>query len=1219
MGTLYLAANYIDVMGSIGLHYGHLQIVYDPGNGGAPLEIEVQAPYSADTWQEFPTFSFAPIRNHTLSENTPNYLDSAKTESVILATGEQADTLWSELQEIHNLFMDANTDYLYGLGQNSNSYAASLLWMVGIDINSYLADVTPPAVSGPDPALLAIIDRYPDWTPDELTLWGAAAQYLVTGNPAFYQAFPGADRNILESGYGILGDIAMNIHLSLTGADDFLRTGDGEDSIDGGSGDDILISGDANDTLIGGGGNDILFGQSGNDTADYSGDRGAGAAGLTAIVGGFSGAAAEQLYGTDNIIGVVDGYGGVDLVIEVENLIATDYDDIVSFSAGFATSNGPSLALEGGDNTEKGDSLVFSDSDVAVEIDLSASFGTDTLGRINLSLTGFENIEGSDFDDLLTGDDGANVIRGGLGADVIDAGGGEDRIYFDEFDLAAYGGTGFDWGIYEGSGQVSINGDTMSLELLVGGTGNDTLAGASSIEVSSTPLTLTINWDREISEGYFWEDREHIAWSDASTRIIDYSGFVIVSGGDGDDTLFSRGLGLLDDDDFSDPPSHSTLRELDGARTLLLGGDGFDTYMISPGTGGFYASFINEIYDRDGCGRIMVGDIDLGQLFYNKGDLWGGSPVNQAFYVANSRLQSGYYDLRVPTNLATSAHIKCGYIGSDLLLQVEFSYPTFVPEAGVGLAYTGLVIRDFTPGDFGINLYGYYSTELLGAPGGLSIPTVTDLEIGGTDGDDDLAGDSANNTLMGRDGDDLIDGGEGRDIIISGQGSDRLTGGAGGDRFIFLTGDGDDMILDLDPTEDALEIDGVAIADLNQLPAGVIGQTSGLNYVLSYGNGDSITLVFTPALAAAYPALFGAVDDDLIGTAQDDILDPGAGNDTVTGGDGNDTIIYTSGNDLIRGGTLNHGSDTLDLTRYSANEVIFGVVNEGDVTIETPDGLITLERQAYYSIGNQNANIEQIVFADAALGEQDILNRVITDHVTGGDDVIYGTRRNDTIDGGTGNDTMIGGAGQDNYYVDSPGDVVIELANGGTADRVSSPFDWILGDNIERLILSGSAAVNGTGNALGNILDGNGAANLLSGLNGDDDLRGHGGNDTLDGGNGNDLLDGHLGHDVLIGGTGADVFRFRSIHWGTDTIADFNALDGGAHEGDVMRFEGLLTGTFAYLGDGAFTGGSDNSEARVDGDRVLVDTDGNGVSDITVLLTGLTSASQITADDFQFL
>jgi len=113
------------------------------------------------------------------------------------------------------------------------------------------------------------------------------------------------------------------------------------------------------------------------------------------------------------------------------------------------------------------------------------------------------------------------------------------------------------------------------------------------------------------------------------------------------------------------------------------------------------------------------------------------------------------------------------------------------------------------------------------------------------------------------------------------------------------------------------------------------------------------------------------------------------------------------------------------------------------------------------------------------------------------------------------------------------------------------------------------------------------------------------------------VLQGNGGNDLLNGGAGADTFVFvTALGNGIDTVADFNALDGGAAEGDRFEFRGLQVGTFAWLGTDAFTGGLDHSEARVQGNQLLVDTDGSGVADITITLTGLTNANQLSALDF---
>lgn len=99
---------------------------------------------------------------------------------------------------------------------------------------------------------------------------------------------------------------------------------------------------------------------------------------------------------------------------------------------------------------------------------------------------------------------------------------------------------------------------------------------------------------------------------------------------------------------------------------------------------------------------------------------------------------------------------------------------------------------------------------------------------------------------------------------------------------------------------------------------------------------------------------------------------------------------------------------------------------------------------------------------------------------------------------GTGNDTMDGGSGNNTYYVDNTGDVVTESANQGI-DVVNNSIAYTLGANVENLTLTGSSTINGTGNALDNILTGNSANNMLIGNAGNDTyvFGLNGGNDTV--------------------------------------------------------------------------------------------------------------------------
>lgn len=176
-------------------------------------------------------------------------------------------------------------------------------------------------------------------------------------------------------------------------------------------------------------------------------------------------------------------------------------------------------------------------------------------------------------------------------------------------------------------------------------------------------------------------------------------------------------------------------------------------------------------------------------------------------------------------------------------------------------------------------------------------------------------------------------------------------------------------------------------------------------------------------------------------------------------------------------------------------------------------------------------------------------------------DTISGLGGSDTLDGGAGADRLVGGLGDDVYVVDAS-DVVVELAGEGS-DLVQAAFSYSLGAGLERLTLTGSQNVNGTGNELANVLTGNSGANILSGLAGHDQLNGAGGNDNLEGGDGNDTLAGGSGNDTLTGGAGIDLFlgdagKDRFV-FGKGTAHDDRLQDFA--KGDLIELQGYSAGS----------------------------------------------------------
>jgi Ca2+-binding RTX toxin-like protein len=230
--------------------------------------------------------------------------------------------------------------------------------------------------------------------------------------------------------------------------DDRLTGNSGANSIDGGMGDDVVagLSGD-----------DALTGGQGIDTVTYANSVTGVAASLT--TGTASGAGDDQLVG-------------------FENLVGSPFDDVLGGDAG-------ANDLQGGPGV---DTVTFAASPRPVSADLTAGLAG---GSGADRLSGFEDVVGSPFDDLLTGDAGPNSIQGGAGNDtvaghggndVLDGGAGVDTASFAAATRAVTASLAAGTAAGDGAdlllGFENLRGSTFA-DVLTGNAGPNTLSGGS--------------------------------------------------------------------------------------------------------------------------------------------------------------------------------------------------------------------------------------------------------------------------------------------------------------------------------------------------------------------------------------------------------------------------------------------------------------------------------------------------------------------------------------------------------------------------------------------------------------------------------------------------------------------------------------------------------------------------------------------------------------------
>ena len=307
---------------------------------------------------------------------------------------------------------------------------------------------------------------------------------------------------------------------------------------------------------------------------------------------------------------------------------------------------------------------------------------------------------------------------------------------------------------------------------------------------------------------------------------------------------------------------------------------------------------------------------------------------------------------------------------------------------------------------------------------------------------------------------DVIFGSSQNDTIAAGRGDDEVRGGAGNDTFIYVRGDGRDVIQDTSGT-DVLKISGYTptemrvrrpVSDRNEIVLTFEGTQDEivLRYDASFNGVDSV--MFGDGTAFTRDQLFAQTigqgtdyEDELAGSAGDDTLEGGKGDDLLMGDAGVDTYIFRrgDGHDIISEAGSRFDLNKLVLPDHlpagvtairvedSPNDVVLRLGGGDEIVLE--DALNT----SFFSSGR----IKLIEFANGVTWTTAELQAVVDHSLTPtGPLVIQGTSGSDTLTGTSADELYDGGDNNDNGVNDR---FIYAVGGGRDTIRVAGQIDSV--------------------------------------------------------------------------------------------------------------------------------------------------------------------------------
>jgi Ca2+-binding RTX toxin-like protein len=946
-----------------------------------------------------------------------------------------------------------------------------------------------------------------------------------TGNDTYYVDAAGdvVNENANEGIDTVISSISYNIsakpyieNITLTGSVALNATGNtAANKLAGNAGSNSLSGGDGNDTLNGMGGTDTLNGGTGNDVyiVDTTTDT------------------ITDASGTDTVQSSVTFSLAALGAIERLTLTGTAaINGTGNALANTVTGNAAANVIDGGSGADTmiggagNDTYVVRDSgDVVTEtsaggIDTVNNYVNYALGSYleNLQLMGSGNINGTgnSLNNRITGNAGNNSLVGGLGNDTLNGGastaGGGDTLN---------GGGGNDTYIVDSATDVIVDSSgtdtiqsSVSLSLSsYGAIENLVLSGTASINGTGNSLAnvITGNSGNNIIDGAGGVDLASYASAGGAVTVSLAIAGAQATGGAGSDTLRNT-EGLIGSNYNDTLTGNAAANVLDGGRgndTLsggagddkliggkgndrlidangydtLNGGEGNDTYVVAGNSGSI------DIFDSAGIDTLDASGATAGVTI----DLAPGGTSNINGRMVNlsaGGLIDAPLDVLFMQDLSQSFADDVATVKS-LVPQVVSTLSGYQSDLRFGLA------------SFIDKGESVYQTNLAMTNSQTALTSALNALVIGSGGDipeaqiEALMHAAIRTSEVGYRSDSM------RVAVVLTDAPFHNAGDTG-----YVANDGDAVIEAEDyPTLSLLKSKLVASGVIPVFAVTSGNETTYQNLVEYLGFGTVVTLAsdssnLVSVLSQGINEISEARIENAIGTAYNDTLIGNGLANNLAGGAGNDTY-YVQG---IEDAVVELASGGTDL-----------VVSTGTFTLGANVENLTLS-------GMDNSNATGNTFANQ----------------------IVGNAGNNLIDGGGGDDRMSGGRGNDTYVVDSSGDKVVEYANNGMDTVLSSLANYALGAHVENLTLTGTAAINGTGNTLANVILGNSGANRLMGWHG---------NDTLNGAAGNDTLIGGVGADSLIGGLGNDDYLFARGD-GADILTDNDATAGNS---DRLIFSGV--------------------------------------------------------------